>query len=85
MEIFLSNLCDQCHITANREHAMVQNPVTLRYARQFTLIIVSTLIGAAIFITTAVAPARAQAFADAKMALVDYSRADLAPTLRRAG
>jgi hypothetical protein len=58
---------------------MVQSPITLRYVMRFTLTIVSTIIGAAIFITTAVAPARAQAFADVKMALVDYSRADLEP------
>ena len=58
---------------------MVQNPITLRYVMRFTLTIVSAMIGAAIFIATAVAPARAQAFADAKMALVDYSKADMEP------
>ena len=58
---------------------MVQNPITLRYVMRFALTIVSAIIGAAIFIATAVAPARAQAFADVKMALVDYSKADIEP------
>ncbi len=58
---------------------MVQNSITLRYIMRFTLTIISAIIGVAILIAAAVAPARAQAFADPKTALIDYSRADLEP------
>ena len=58
---------------------MAQNPILLRHIMRFTITMVSSVIGAAILIAAAVAPARAQAFADAKTALIDYSRADLAP------
>lgn len=47
--------------------------------KQFVLAMISAVLGVAVFIVPAATPARGQAFAEVKTALVDYSKADLVP------
>jgi hypothetical protein len=56
---------------------MLQNRMICFQTLRSALIMMSAMVGAAILMAPAAPVARAQAFADAKIALVDYSKADI--------
>ncbi len=58
---------------------MQQNQATFLQTTGFRLTMLSITLGAAFLIHIAAIPVRAQAFADLKTALVDYSKADMEP------
>jgi hypothetical protein len=58
---------------------MLQNRMIHLQILRSAFIMMSVMIGAAILTTTAAPAARAQAFAEVKSALVDYSKADIEP------
>src|ERR1700683_330528 len=65
--------------SSSKEHNMSRTKTTRSQTMWSRLATFSTVVGAAILIAAVAMPGRAQAFADLKTALIDYSQADLAP------